>query len=166
MSIVGDIFTMNKAFGFEFGNATNEELKNSIYNVSDEVEEGVDALDEDDLVGFLDALGDAMVFTIGGFFKAGVSEEKIERIMRTIFESNMSKFCESDKNLEQTIKKYNYLGIDVVPVGEGKYRHVRTSPGDSQTDINGKVYQANKFLKGVNFFTPEKSIKTIIMEEN
>ena len=166
MSIVGDIYEMNKAFGFEPGKATEEDLKNHIQNISDEVEEGIDALNEDDMVGFLDALGDAMVFTIGGFFKAGVSEENVEKIMKTIFESNMSKFCESDENLESTIKKYNDLGIDVVESGEGKYRHVRTTQGVAQTDVNGKVYQADKFLKGVNFFAPENSIKTIIMEEN
>ena len=157
MTIISDIFEMNKAFGNDFGDFKNLNrigLKNQMDNLYDELDELTEAIQEDHIAGIADALGDIMVFLVGGFYMAGFTEEMIEKIMKEIYVSNCTKFAEYDEDLEDTINKYKLLGIKVIESGKGKFRYVKTPPDIVQTDVNGKIYRANKFLKCVGFKEP------------
>lgn len=144
---------MNEKFGNPKGDIDDPQwadLRNQASNILDEYNElCVDGINPKNMTEVRDAICDILVFTYGLGHLAGVD---VDRDMSKVYTSNMSKFCTNDEELQATIKKYADIGVKVVPEGEFPYAFVRST--EHQTDINGKIYQANKFLKGVNFKEP------------
>lgn len=76
----------------------------------------------------------------------------IDEDMDAIIESNMSKFCKDQEDLNLTLQKYIDLGIEVYAKGEFPKALVFSSK--DQLDKNGKQYRADKFLKSIYFKEP------------
>ena len=145
---------MNEKFLNPKGDSSNPDwnvLLNQSKNILDEYNELIDdGIQPKDMKEVRDALCDILVFTYGAAHLVGVD---IDKDMVMVYESNMSKFCEDQVTLDATIAKYQAIGVEVRPEGEFPYAFVRSTK--YQTDIYGKEYQENKFLKGVNFFEPK-----------
>lgn len=85
----------------------------------------------------------------------------IEELMRAVTKSNYTKLMFSEDEIRQTMDKYHKLGVTTYVKeytqqveGEDIHYGVIYSSAD-QTDINGKSYRKDKFLKGVNFKEPQ-----------
>lgn len=152
MSIIEEVKEMNVAFGNPEGCINNPNW-GSIYTqarcIPEEVQELFDAIDELDMIEVRDAICDIMVFTIGLAHKAGID---IKSDMHSVFESNMSKFCEDEQQLKETVAKYKALGVEVEQ--KGKFPRSYVVSKYDQHDAQHKEYPAGKFLKGINFKTP------------
>ena len=88
--------------------------------IKEELNELVDACAEDNLIGIADALGDILWVTLGGFEVFGMAGDLGQRIMLTIYKSNMSKLCntveEAQAFIDETAQEwgpiYGYEEID------------------------------------------------------
>lgn len=82
-------------------------------------------------------------------------------VLERVTQSNITKICMCEKSRDNTMNHYSDLGIDTYSkemtyVDEDNdisinYHVVYSSK--EQTDINGKIYRKNKFLKCVDSFT-------------
>lgn len=154
MSMFEDVKKMNVAFGNAEGTLDNinwERLTSQCKNILDEYIELTDAITAKDPIAVRDALCDISVFNLGAAHMIGADHEAD---MKAVFDSNMSKFCKDGVETAQTIKKYQDLGIIVIPLGDYPLGYVKTPEGNPQVDDKGKMYQANKFLKGIGFKEP------------
>ncbi len=73
-----------------------------------------------------------------------------------IYRSNMTKFDSDLETANAGVRKYNDLGVSVhlqPSVYQGLTYYIIRSSHD-QVDINGKAYEANKFLKSIHFKEP------------
>lgn len=67
--------------------------------------------------------------------------------------SNVSKLCYGQTSLENTYEKYDSIGVKLFHTEVERDVFAVYSLGD-QVDHNGKKYEANKFLKSVEFMDP------------
>lgn len=144
---------LNLAFGNKKGDLSApdwDKIEAQSKNIFDEYNELMQAIDERDMVAVADAYADIAVFNEGIAHICGFNGDAV---MIEVQNSNMSKFCDTQEGLSQTYKKYTDLGICISDEGDYPLKIVR-SVGE-QTDVNGKMYRANKFLKSVNFVEPD-----------
>lgn len=153
-----DVCTMNEAFGNFAGDPRNPDWKrlgNQCKNILDEYNELFDdGITPQNMTEFRDAICDILVFTLGAAHMAGMD---VERDMRTVFDSNMSKFCRDQEEVDATVKKYVDLGLEVVVEGEFPRKRVKSTKQQYDNVEGGrapKLYQANKMLKSVAFKEP------------
>lgn len=131
-----------------FDNDFNPELSMSL--IQEEMLEVEEAFNGRDLVEMLDGLGDLMWVTVRAMYRLGVDPEKL---MKIIYDSNMTKMCDTLEEVHETInfyKKRDNCECKVEKV-EGKFLVKRAEDG--------------KVLKNVNFRNPEKDIKKLIKGE-
>lgn len=156
---IQDVINMNIAFTQPAGDMTRladndhaawDYLQKQSHLILEEFNELIEAIANKDINEVRDAICDILVVTIGAGHKAGMD---IPKDMKTVFESNMSKFCENEDILNRTIQKYSLIGIDVAPFGEYPLKHVKTTA--DCYDKNGKFYPKGKFLKSVTFIEPK-----------
>lgn len=154
---------MNEVFGNQKGDYKNTDwvkLNNQCLNILDEYNELIDdGIKPRNIKEVRDALCDILVFTLGAYHMIGYDAEKD---MTEVYNSNMSKICSTQKELDETTKYYEDLDIKVY--SRVKYNTSITLQGVfefgvvyssiDQSDKNGKVYRANKFLKSVNWSEP------------
>ncbi len=76
----------------------------------------------------------------------------VEVDMTAVYESNMSKFCKTEAELDATFHKYTRLEILVYEFGDYPTKCVKSAI--DQKDMNGANYPKDKFLKGVNYKAP------------
>lgn len=82
----------------------------------------------------------------------------IEEVINRVTKSNMSKLCKTKEQLDNTVKFYRDLGVDIYikesPVNQddGSYQYIVYSA--CEQTVKGKVYRANKFLKCIDWFEP------------
>lgn len=147
-----EVSHMNSIFGNDKGNITDapwSKLENQCKNILDEYEELVEALKNKDSIETRDALCDILVFTLGAFHILGADAD---RDMRKVYESNMSKLCSNQEELSRTREFYEELGIEVYTGGTFPCAWVKSTK--QQTDLSGKIYQKDKFLKNINWKEP------------
>ena len=152
-----DVCTMNEAFG-NFPDDPKkpnwERLGNQCKNILDEYKELFDdGIEPQNMTEFRDAICDILVFTLGAAHMAGMD---VERDMRAVYESNMSKFCRDQDEVDLTVKKYVDLGLEVLVEGEFPRKRVKSAKQqyDNTEGRCPKLYQANKMLKSVAFEEP------------
>ena len=71
--------------------------------IREEVSELEKAVQSEDMVEVLDALGDILVVTYGMAYRLGYNADEVYDM---IHKSNMSKFCSSEDEAQQTVEKY------------------------------------------------------------
>jgi predicted HAD superfamily Cof-like phosphohydrolase len=71
--------------------------------IREEVRELEEAVQQEDMVETLDALGDILVVTYGMAYRLGYNADEVYDM---IHKSNMSKFCTSEEEAQQTVEKY------------------------------------------------------------
>lgn len=86
----------------------------------------------------------------------------LDLLIDRVTESNMSKLCRNQEELEATLKFYTDKGVDVYSkesplMQESGKPYLVVYSAKEQTDGEGKVYRADKFLKNVNWFEPDIS---------
>lgn len=84
----------------------------------------------------------------------------LDLLIDRVTESNMSKLCRNDEELEATLKFYRDKGVEVYSkesplVQESGKPYLVVYSAKEQTDADGKVYRADKFLKNINWFEPD-----------
>lgn len=90
------------------------------------------------------------VFAIGAAHKAGFN---LDKAMKSVYESNMSKFITNETDEQKTIDKYYSLGVNMGVRCDYPYKVVYSTK--DQYDFNGKFWPKNKFAKSVSFKEPE-----------
>lgn len=155
-SMFQDVSLMNEVFGNRKGNANGDpeefdwgKLEKQISNIPVEFKELQKAVDEGDYNEIRDALCDIMVFTLGAFHLMGADADMD---MKRVFLSNMSKLCSTREELDETLRKYRDLGLNVYEEGRLPYACVKS--GTDQTHPNGDFLPKGKFLKGVKYHPP------------
>lgn len=76
----------------------------------------------------------------------------VEADMQAVYDSNMSKFCANEDDLNKTGDKYTDLGVEFHVEGEFPHKCLKSSK--EQTDLTGERYPKGKFLKGIRFRKP------------
>ena len=71
--------------------------------IREEVRELEEAVQAEDMVEVLDALGDILVVTYGMAYRLGYNADEVYDL---IHKSNMSKFCSTEEEAQQTVEKY------------------------------------------------------------
>lgn len=86
----------------------------------------------------------------------------LDKVLVSIYESNMTKFCDTEKNLKDTIEAYAAKGIEVVEDVDTvfPYKVVR-SPKDQI--VGDKEFPKGKFLKSTNFKEPTFTMESIAL---
>jgi len=90
-----------------------ERMQLRIRLLREEVDELEQAIEDSDSVESLDALADISVILFGTAVELGYGDVMPEAFKR-VMKSNMSKLCKSEKELNDTKKKYWSEGIDVI----------------------------------------------------
>lgn len=147
-TLKGNPFIFISSWREEFGLPVNltkvdnvdEDAAELAYNlIKEEFNELTEAYVNDDYVEIADALGD-LIFVI----KQMADEYGIDmdKVIYSIYESNMSKSCTTQEEVDKTINKYKGQGIDVYPI---------STPG-GRTVVKRK--KDNKVLKSINYKEP------------
>lgn len=153
MSMFEDVSSLNNAFGNPKGDPLNpkwDRLESQAKNILDEYKELMeDGIGPKDMQQLRDAICDILVFTLGLGHMAGID---VEVDMKAVDLSNRSKFCKDQQVLDATVAKYHKLGVETYVDGEFPMKRVKSAK--EQTGNDGKLYQANKMLKGILFREP------------
>lgn len=147
-----DVSVMNEAFGNPKGNpriVNWNRLESQCLNIVDEYDELMSAIEGRDVSGIRDALCDILVFTLGAQHFLGIDGDLD---MKAVFESNMSKFCKDELELQRTIEKYNALKVAFFVEGEFPTKCLKAVQ-DCIDDL-GNQYRKGKFLKAVGYQPP------------
>lgn len=82
-----------------------------------------------------------------------VITEHLEQAKQDVLDSNFSKLCLTEENLNATIAKYEAMGLEVESQNMGGFWVVRSAK--NQVGSDGKDYGHRKALKSVSFHEPE-----------
>ena len=109
--LIVECFNTIEAFNSIAGNlsrSVNPTLEHHM--LTEEIQEYLEATLNNDQKGVKDALGDTMVVLWGTISKHELQEE-FWSILSKINESNMSKFCKTKEEADETVQKYKSEGI-------------------------------------------------------
>ena len=140
------VMEFHKTFGHPIGDKpmipTEDRVSFRIKMLEDEIQEGIDAIELNDLVELADALGDIQYFLDGFFIESGLQDKK-HAIMTEIHRSNMSKLCKDEGECVATIKLRGENSSEVMSY--------------AQVGNFWKVYKVSdtKIVKSINFSPPE-----------
>lgn len=95
------------------------------------------------------ALNSVQAFVVRAYREIG---HDLDADMTAVYESNMSKFCANEQELQDTCAKYADLGVVFYTGGEFPHKFLKSSY--EQTDTTGERYPKGKFLKGIRFHKP------------
>lgn len=112
--------------------------------IREEVRELEDAIQDENMVEVLDALGDILVVTYGMAYRLGYNADEV---YDKIHKSNMSKFCMSEDEAQQTVAKYHdEYKAGISPYATPAYRQ-------SKDKTRWIVYNQDtgKILKNMNY---------------
>ena len=119
--------------------------------IREELAELEHAVIERDSVEQRDALADLLVVIYGAAIRLGVAD-KLPSDFQAVHESNMSKFCTSWDEYQQTIKKYEAICVEITH--RTAYGMIAAISAKEQTGTDGKEYPMGKILKGINYHKP------------
>lgn len=97
--------------------------------IVEELKELAEAVEDDDIIGVADALGDIQYVLDGFFLNCGLHHHK-DRIMEAIHASNMTKVCKSVEHAEETIKSLQDVGTNAYFQQVGEYFIVKRKSDD------------------------------------
>lgn len=151
---------------------------NHLFFYDEEAKEFFDAVQDNDPVEMLDALGD-MIFVAWGITHHLQLDEPMaasqmsilyvlekmklaepQRVATEVFEevvrSNFSKFCQTEEEAQTTVQHYaDKLSVEVAYKPVEDFFIIYSTQDQKGSD--GKDYRANKILKSVNFSEPNFS---------
>lgn len=99
-------------------------------------------------IALRDAICDILTFAYGVAHLAGF-DANVD--MKAVFDSNYSKLCATQEQLDASIAKYAAIGVEVL--GQGTLPEASIISAKDQT-VDGVFYPKGKFLKGVGFKKP------------
>lgn len=108
----------------------------------EELNEYRSAIHEGDEAGVKDALADMMVVLYGTALKHGLTEAQFWKVLETVCDANLTKFCRTEEEATQTIQKYQEQGITALPYYNRKHGVWVIKRNDGKT------------LKSINFAAP------------
>jgi predicted HAD superfamily Cof-like phosphohydrolase len=115
--------------------------------IFEELKELSEAINDKDLVGIADALGDLQYVLSGAILEFGFTNN-FDKIFNEIHRSNMSKLCKTVEEAEATIKKYYLDGVEAYYEKDGEYYHVkRTSDHKTLKSINYSPADLKQFIE-------------------
>lgn len=83
----------------------------------------------------------------------------LDLLINRVTESNMSKLCRNQEELEATLKFYQDKGVEVYskesPLMQESGKPYLVVYSSKEQTVEGKIYRADKFLKNVNWFEPD-----------
>lgn len=87
------------------------------------------------------------------YFVAANCNVDIDKALTSIYDSNMTKFCKDQEELEASIQAYADMGVEVIEDKgtEFPFKVIRSA---KEQEVGGKLYSAGKFLKSVSFKEP------------
>ena len=122
------------------GFLTNDRINLRMNLLQEELDELEKAAYERDIVEVLDALCDLQYILHGAVLDFGL-QEVFEEACAEVHSSNMSKFCNSTWEAQESCKKYQFKGIETYyRLVNGKHIILRSAD--------------DKILKGMRFFEP------------
>ncbi|WP_027856421.1 nucleoside triphosphate pyrophosphohydrolase family protein [Marinobacterium jannaschii] len=153
MSNFTDVSLLNSVFGNIKGDMETPDwnkARKQLQLIQEEMQEMVEGIEKHDLSEVRDAIADVLVTTYGMAHILGIDADKD---MAAVQDSNMSKLCKTETEIEATLAYYrNEIGLDVYSGGELPQGWVKS--GKDQTGKDGKTYPAHKFLKNTNWHEP------------
>jgi hypothetical protein len=112
------------------------------------------------MLGIRDALCDIMVFTLGAYHFMGLEADDD---MDAVLDGVMTRFCSTRKEIEDTCRMYNDLGVKYHVHGEPPTAYLKSS------EDQGNEYPQGKFLKSASYrlavFPPLPPKKRSAIEE-
>lgn len=154
MSNFTDVSFLNTVFGNEKGDLQNpnwEKSAKQLHLIQEELAELVEGIDNKDIAEIRDAVADILVVTYGMAHIMGIDADKD---MAAVQESNLSKLCKTNEEIEATLQFYQQeKGLDVYAGGEIPEAYIKSSK--DQTGSDGKFYPAHKFLKNTIWHEPK-----------
>jgi phosphoribosyl-ATP pyrophosphohydrolase len=144
------VVQLNEAFGKGPVGWDWEKLAAQVDLVSEEAEELDFAVAGWDKEEVLDAAGDLLVVTYGLLHLIGVNADAV---MEEISQSNFSKLIKNPDEAQATLNHYRKLKVKVRLGGMFPKTYVKVV--EASTDVNGKHYPVGKFLKNVNWKSPD-----------
>ncbi len=154
MSNFTDVSFLNTVFGNEKGDLQNpnwEKSAKQLHLIQEELAELVEGIDNKDISEIRDAVADILVVTYGMAHIMGIDADKD---MAAVQESNLSKLCKTNEEIEATLTFYQQeKGLDVYAGGEIPEAYIKSSI--DQTGSDGKFYPAHKFLKNTIWHEPK-----------
>lgn len=143
---------MNLAFGNDKGDKRQpnwESIERQAKIMLSEANEVMKAVNERNFIQLIDGIGDVTTTNDGLAHITGVNGDTV---LRCVFDSNMSKFCANQAEVDATIEKYAALGVELTVHGEFPFAYVRSA---KEQQLNGETIPAGKFLKGINYREPD-----------
>lgn len=157
-ALVQTTFQKNTIMNLAFGNAKGDKHEpdwaaiERQWKISlSEMNEIGKAIAERNFVEVIDGIADVTTTNDGLAHIAGVNGDVA---LECVYQSNMSKFCRDQAEVDATIAKYAALGVQLTVHGEFPQKYVRSA---IEQELNGETIPAGKFLKGVNYKAPDFS---------
>ncbi len=154
MSNFTDVSFLNTVFGNQLGNMDNpdwEKAGKQLHLIQEELAELVEGIQNKDISEVRDAVADILVVTYGMAHVLGINADND---MAEVQDSNLSKLCKTEAEIEETLAFYrSEKGLDVYSGGELPKAFIKSS--EDQTGTDGKFYPAHKFLKCINWHEPK-----------
>lgn len=149
-----EVSRLNDVMGNPKGDINNPDwmkAKGQLLLIQEELQEMIEAIDNQDMTALRDSTADVLVTTYGQAHKMGIDADAD---MKEVQSSNMSKLCTTAQELLDTTKHYSDMGVKVYASGVIPEACVKSA--EDQV-VNGKFYPAHKFLKCVNWKEPNLS---------
>lgn len=128
-------------------------INNEYVNILSEVEELKEAIDNNDKVEVIDALGDIMMFCLQASYRV---DADMSQVMKGIIDSQYTKLCTSQEDVSLTREYYSKLNVETYVESQGSYTIVKSL--GNQTGSDGKEYPNDKVLKNQRTFKAPQSI--------
>jgi NTP pyrophosphatase (non-canonical NTP hydrolase) len=145
---------MNLAFGNAKGDKANPDwdaLERQYRISKSEMDEIGQAIEDRDFEQLIDGIADVTTTNDGLAHIAGINGDVA---LQCVYQSNMSKFCATQEEVDATIAKYEALGVVLTVHGEFPAKYVRSAQPQY---LKGELIPAGKFLKGVKYQGPDFS---------
>lgn len=118
--------------------------------IQEELIELIDGVEAQNIKEVRDAISDVLVTTYGLAHRLGINADAD---MEAVQQSNLSKLCKTEEELQATMAYYfEEIGIEVYSGGKLPEAFVKSSKDQEGKD--GKFYPAHKFLKNTNWYEP------------
>ncbi|WP_027854442.1 nucleoside triphosphate pyrophosphohydrolase family protein [Marinobacterium litorale] len=156
MSNFSDVSFLNTLIGNPQGNLEALDwvaVEAQLGLIEEEFNELKKAVQERNIEQVRDGASDVLVTTYGLQHRAGIDADAD---MAEVQASNLSKFCKSHSEAEQTAMAYEKLGLDVT-FRTPTLDLITVISAKDQTGSDGKFYPKGKLLKSVNFKEPSFS---------
>lgn len=164
MSNFTDVHDLNKMFKVEQTQSNETDwsvMERQLEIIEEEFNELKEAIERRDWEEVKDAVGDVLVTTYGMGYRGNFD---CDQLMENISNSNFSKVCRNQEEIDMTVEHYASMGCDVyveeTSLGGEVVWAVKSAEDQTYTD-NGEVKKIprGKFLKNVNWVSPNLNVE-------